>query len=222
MRKNGLLRLRSTQLVPGALGIGLERLAPGGAGVVDQHVQRALHLGGEADALVLAGQVGGHAAHLAVRRAARRRPPRRRRPCGCDDDGGAGVEQAAGDHQADAAAAAGDDGLLAGQVEQRGVVTGLQVLLAVGDEAGPASRWAWSLRETSEVPERPVTTLVRAALTCTRASRVQPGAGRSSRRGAATPMLPADADDHRRAGPGDGVARARRGTRSRKAGQVSR
>ena len=104
-----------------ASGNSSHRLTPGRAGVVDQDVQLVLalaHLGGQPPALLLAGEVGGDGDDLPVRRQLGDGGVAGLGLAGADVDARAGLQQAARHHQADAAGAAGDDGDLAGEVEQ--------------------------------------------------------------------------------------------------------
>src|ERR1700761_5335104 len=115
------LEVQVDQLVPGRLGVLLERGAPGGAGVVDQDVHPGLGLAhhlGQPPALGFGGQVGGHRDHpaelLELVDGLLPRPGLAR----AEVDRRAGLEQTAGHHQPDAAGPAGDHGHPSGEVEE--------------------------------------------------------------------------------------------------------
>jgi hypothetical protein len=115
------LEVEVDDLVPGATGKVRQGRAPGGAGIVDQDVDSILgpaDLGGQPDAFLLAGQVGREGYHAAVRGELGDRGLPRLGLARADVDRRSGLQQAARHHQADPAGSPGDDGDLAGEIEQ--------------------------------------------------------------------------------------------------------
>ncbi len=136
-QEEGRLQVQVDHLVPAAFRKFVERRAPGGAGVVDQDVERALvlgvgldqrlraverrHVGRQRDAVAEGRQLLGGL--VAGRGLARR-----------DVDARALRQEAFGDHAADAARAAGDERAAALEREESGGVHGVSV----------SGSWGWA------------------------------------------------------------------------------
>src|SRR5205823_8545524 len=115
------LEVEVDDLVPAVGGELFQGGTPVGAGVVDQDVDALFEtadLRGQPQALLLAGQVGGHRDHGAVLGELGGRGVARLGLARADVDRGAGLEQAARHHHGDPAGGAGDDANLAAEVER--------------------------------------------------------------------------------------------------------
>src|SRR4051812_803127 len=114
VRKNGVFRFRSTTLSQPFSGKLSKILAPGGAGVVDEDVERRLVLGVRRDQRLHALRIGnvGRQRHAGAegRQLTRRGVARLGLARGDVNGARARLQEAGGDHAADAARAAGDEG----------------------------------------------------------------------------------------------------------------